>query len=59
MDPTPTVSDLIQLLQGAGTPMVGVLVFLLYRLNKEVAEMKVKLETFTEVISKYLPKAKE
>lgn len=39
--------------------MAGVIVFLLYRLNREVADLKVELKTFTDVISKYLPKAKE
>ncbi len=39
--------------------MAGIMVFLLYRQNKEIGELKVELKTFTEVISKYLPKAKE
>jgi hypothetical protein len=59
MDPTPTANDLLQLLQGAGTPMAGVIVFLLYRLNKEVGDLKVEIKTFTEVMTKYFPKGKE
>jgi len=59
MEPQPTISDMLQLLQGAGTPMAGIIVFLLYRLNKEVGELKTEIKTFTEVMTKYFPKVKE
>jgi hypothetical protein len=51
-----SVPDLVALMQGAGTPVAGVIVFLLWKLNKEVGELKTEIKTFTEVITRYLPK---
>lgn len=46
----PTVVDLVQLLQGAGTPISGILVFLLWRLNKEVGELKAETKATLETL---------
>lgn len=49
------MSDLTQILAGAGTPVSAVIVFLLWRLNKEVGELKTELKAYTEVLSRYFP----
>lgn len=53
----PTVNDFLALLQGAGTPMAGIIVFLLYKLNREVADLKVELKTYAEVMEKFVTKS--
>lgn len=49
-------NELLEILQGVGTPVSGVIVFLLWRLNKEVGELKTELKTYTEVLNRFLPK---
>lgn len=46
----PAMGDLLQLLQGAGTPISGMIVFLLWRLNKEVGELRAKTEATLETL---------
>jgi len=53
------IPDISQILQGAGTPVSAVIVFLLWRLNKEVADLKTELKTFVEVMSRFVPGAKK
>lgn len=57
MEPSPTINELVQLLQGAGTPLSGIVVFLLYRLNREIADLKVELKTYAEVMEKFVAKS--
>lgn len=52
---TLTVADLVKLLEGAGTPINGLVVYLLFRLIKEIGELKTELKTFTDVMSRYVP----
>jgi len=52
------ISDLPQIIQGVGTSASGVIIFLLWRLTKEMGELKTELKTFTDVMSRFVPGAK-
>lgn len=58
MDAPTTLPDILALINGAGTPVAGIIVFLLYRLNKEVGDLKTELKTFTDVMSRFVPGAR-
>lgn len=47
------LSEFSQLLAGAGTPVSVIIVFLLYRLNKEVGDLKVQLQAYTDMLLKF------
>lgn len=48
-------NEFLQIVQGAATPVSGVVVFLLWRLNKEVGELKTEIKTYMEVMSRFIP----
>lgn len=46
----PTIAEFVQLLQGAGTPIGGVIVYFLWKLIKEVGELKIELKATIETM---------
>jgi len=51
--------DLIQLLQGGGVGVTGLVGFFLWKLNRQMSDLKVSIDTLVTTLIRFVPGIKE
>jgi len=51
--------DLIAILQAGGTPVVGLVGFFLWKLSKQMTELKVSIDTLVSTLIRFVPGIKD
>ena len=51
--------EFISILQAGGTPVIGVIGYFLYKLSKQMTELKVSIDTLVSTLIRFVPGIKE
>lgn len=51
--------DLISLLQAGGTPVIGLVGYFLFKLNKQMSDLKVSIDTLVSTLIRFVPGIQE
>lgn len=48
-------NEIISLLQAGGTPVIGVIGYLLWKLNRQMIELKTSVDTLVSTLIRFVP----
>lgn len=51
--------DFISLLQAGGTPVIGLVGYFLFKLNKQMSDLKVSIDTLVSTLIRFVPGIQE
>lgn len=55
----PETLDFISILQAGGTPVIGLVGYLLWKVSKQVGELKVSIDTLVSTLIRFVPGIKD
>lgn len=55
----PGTLDFISLLQAGGTPVIGLVGFFLWKLSKQMSDLKVSIDTLVSTLIRFVPGIKD